>query len=670
LSKAEVKRGRFFLRKGKLLSLIIGITLLGLFYPNTVKTTILTLRSSKWSSEFRPYGGYVDEVRFVIYPYKTETPQAMLALQNGDIDAYDERVLQDYLAALIRDPNIEVTFTPSVRYRALTLNCEKFPLNITAFRRAMAFGFDKYRANVECIGGVGQPQDSFIPQSVTEWEVESKIIDHFYEADYISGNRSMENAGFIDLDGDGWREYDADGSNTWTAGDLDDDEYVGGGIMELYATAGYDPAIRVCDIMVEGLEEMGVRSETYPSDFLPNPPPDIWDFPVHCWTEGISVVNPSELLYDNFRTGAKWNKYPYNFYHFSNSTIDAVLDQMVEATTPDDIKIYAREANRLLTFEQPQIVVYNDVNIGAHRTDRFDGWFEFVGVGPTTGGYRKNNPYCAIKVHLKEEWAPWGETLNYGLSEEMGTLNHYLQKTRYEETVFQYIYETLWNIDPNTWDPIPGLAYDWDIEPTITNGDVQDGQKFTFYLYENETWHDGTPFTSADVNHSLHMWRNSPEHEPDMWDIYNVTIPNDYTIELYVNETGYFEWADTTHFYITPEHIWHNVTDVSEFNPADDQIIGTGPYKWNEYVPGEYIILLRHEDWRWDIRDTPPMLPCNECWTTTISTPTPRTSITTTSQTSITISTPGFTSYILLVMILGVLLFKQSKRDEIRKDHF
>lgn len=78
----------------------------------------------------------------------------MLALQNGNIDAYDERVLQEYLAALVRDENIEVTFTPSVRYRVLTLNCEKFPLNITAFRRAMAFGFDKYRVNLECIGGV------------------------------------------------------------------------------------------------------------------------------------------------------------------------------------------------------------------------------------------------------------------------------------------------------------------------------------------------------------------------------------------------------------------------------------------------------------------------------------------------------------------------------------
>jgi ABC-type transport system substrate-binding protein len=278
---------------------------------------------------------------------------------------------------------------------------------------------------------------------------------------------------------------------------------------------------------------------------------------------------------------------------------------MIASTTLNETKHYAREAAELLAFEQPQIVVYNDVVINAYRTYKFEGFFEFKGLGTSSG----DNPYVVTQVHLNDsEGGPYGETFRYCLSGNISALNPYLQPTKYESTVFQYIYEKLWNIDPTTWDPIPGLAYDWEIEQTTADGDTRDGQKFTFYLYRNETWHDGEPLTAADVNHSIYMWKSSPRSGREMADIYRVEMPDGpegHSIELYVNETGYFEWADTTRFYITPEHIWREVSNVSAFNPTDSQIIGTGPYKWNEHVPGEYISLLRHEDWRWDIRDVP-----------------------------------------------------------------
>jgi ABC-type transport system substrate-binding protein len=427
--------------------------------------------TDKWPTSWRPHGGYVDEIEFVVFT-ETEIPLAMLALQNGDVDAYDERVLQDYLAALVRDPNIEVTFTPSVRYRALTLNCARFPTNITAFRRAMAFGFDKYRANVECIGGVGQPQDSYIPLISTEWEVESALPVHFYDTDFVSGNASLENAGFTDLDGDGWREYDTDGSGTWTAGDLDDDAYADGGIMELFATAGYDPAIRACDIMVDGLEEMGIRAETVEMDFLAIFdelwPGRAW---VACWTEGVPFVNTVKLLYDNFAIGGAGNVDPYNYYHFTNTTISAILEDMVGTSDITVVKEKAREASLMLAFEQPQIVVYNDVNIGAHRNDRFEGWFEFAGAGVASG----DNWACATKVRLKEsiDSDQLGGTFYYCLSDNMGTLNPHMQTTGYENTVNNLIYERLCWFHPETWTICPNLAYDWDIE--VVEADATQG---------------------------------------------------------------------------------------------------------------------------------------------------------------------------------------------------
>ncbi len=597
------------MRKRRLLDFLSMVMLLAIVMASNAFSTpkyIMQIHTDKWSGDWRPYGGYVDEIEFIIYT-ETETDQAMMALQNGDIDAYDERVLQDDIASLVSDPDVDVTFTPSVRYRALTLNCARFPTNITAFRRAMAYGFDKYRANVECIGGIGMPQDSYIPLISTEWEVESILTEHFYEANYISGNSSLENAGFTDLDGDGWREYDRNGNGVWDASiDLDDDEYADGGIMELFATAGYDPAIIACTIASEGLAKMGIRSYVVEMPFS-----YIFDELlagtawVACWTEGVPYVNTVKLLFDNFAVGGRYNIDPYNYYHFTNATISAILEDMVASSDIDVVKAKAREASLLLAFEQPQIVCYNDVNIGAFRNDKFDGFFEFAGAGWTSG----DNWACATKVRLKDSLGgPYGGTFKYCLSDNMNTLNPYLQQTGYDATVFQYIYETLWNIDPYTWDPIPGLAYNWLIEETTASGDIQNGQKFTFYLYENETWHDGEPFNAADVNHSIHMWRDSPYHNPEMGDIYKIEMPDGptgYTIELYVNKTGFFEFADTTQFYITPEHIWKDVTNVTSYAPSEADMIGTGPYYMDVRVPGEYISLLRHDNWRWDIRDVP-----------------------------------------------------------------
>ncbi|MFX0206032.1 MAG: ABC transporter substrate-binding protein [Candidatus Hodarchaeota archaeon] len=588
------------MRKSRIFHLAGVVVLLAIMSLSNVGAVTAQATTDKWLTDWRPYGAYLDEIEFVVFT-EGETALAMLALEEGDVDAYDERVLQDYLVPLVNNPDIQVTFTPSVRYRAITLNCDRFPTNITAFRRAIAFGFDKYRANTECIGGIGQPQDSYIPLISTEWSVEAALPVHFYEADFISGNASLDNAGFRDVDGDGWREYVDDDDNII----YQDNAYADGDIIEFFPTAGYDPAIKACQIAVDGLNAMGIRARivemNFETIFDRLFEGDAW---AACWTEGVPVTNVVKLLYDNFRTGAQWNKDPNNYYHFSNSTIDAILDDMVASIDLEEVKELAEDASLLLAFEQPQIVCYNDVNIGAYRTDKFEGHMEFAGGGWASG----DNQYYAIKLHLQEELGgPWGGTLKYCLSDNMGTLNPYLQKTGYEATVFQYIYETLYDLNPYTWDSEPRLAYDWDIEATTASGDILDGQKFTFHLYDNITWHDGEAFDAYDVNHSIHMWRDSPYHGPEMWDIYKVDIPNPHTFTMYVNETGFFEFGDVTQFYITPEHIWRDVQNVTAYNPGVADVIGTGPYYMDSRVPGEYINMKRHDDWHFRLVEPEPV---------------------------------------------------------------
>ncbi len=639
------------LRNAKKISYGCTIALLFLFCLSTLTPAISvpsqTLYTDKWASEFRPYGQYADELVFVVFT-EGEIPLAMLALQNGEIESYDDRVLSAYMGPLIHDENIEVTFTLGVRYRALVLNCERFPTNITGYRRAMAYGLDKYQANQEAVGGVGIPLDSYIPFPAAEWEVESQVGGEFYDRNIVAGNASLEAAGFKDLDGDGWREYDKNGNDAWDAGvDIDD----AGCAIELWPTLDYDPAIICTQIALDGLNLMGMRGTIVEMNFgtiideviLGNH----W---VICWTEGVDVYNTAKLLYDNFRSGTSTN---LDYYKFTNASIDVALDNMIAATTPEAAKPYALQASQLLAYEQPEIVCYNDAIIGAYRvgsTTQWEGYWEFPGLGVTHG----DQQWLGTSIRKKD--GTYGGSYRTCLSDNLESLNCFYQTTGYEATVWQYIYETLVNIDPNTWAAIPGLAYDWDIETTTANpgAGIQAGQKFTYYLYKNETWHDGTPFTALDVNFTVQeIWPDAEFYAEEFSNVYKYEVPDNYTFVMYMNTSGFFDWGSVTrNNYIVPMHIWKDAltVGVENFVPTDAQMAGTGPYKWNERVAGQYISLTRHPGWRWSIRDFPQP-------TTTTTTP-PTTPPTTTTTTT---TRPAAIDAFAILAGLGTLVLMSSR---------
>ncbi|MFX0204962.1 MAG: ABC transporter substrate-binding protein [Candidatus Hodarchaeota archaeon] len=634
--------------KVRLFNLLCITTLSFFFFTSTVvPSPVETKTTDKWASDFRPIGAYVDEILFTIYP-TTDTPQAMLALQSGGFDAYDERVLKEYLPTLVPDPDVDVRISLGSMYRVLVLNCLRFPTNITGYRRAMAYGMDKYKINIEAIDGAGVPLDSYVPIIATEWEVESELVEHFYNKDIVSGNASLDASGFKDLDGDGWREYDVNDNGVWDAGiDKDDMECK----IELWPTLDYDPAIIACTVAVQGLTEMGIRAEVQQKDWnwLVNEM-EMGNHWVICWTEHLPLVNPPKVMYDYWRSGT-----PYNtvYYRFNNATCDAALDDMAAQITLEGVKEKAKIAAKLLAYEQPIIVCYNDVYIDAYRIDKFDGFFLFQGRGITNG----DNPYCGIKVKLKS--GEMGGTFKYCLSERMDTTNVIMMTTGYEVTVAQYVYETLWNIDPFTWDPIPGLAYDWTIEQTTASGIIQDGQKFTFYLYPNATWHDGQPVTSEDVKFSFEtVWPQSPFAPQELFDIYMINTPDDYTVEIYVNQAGYFEWASVTSgIFIVPKHIWeyHGPNYQSWVPSTAADMIGSGPYKWNIRIPDVSISLFRHPNWHFSIRELPTTQPTSEP-------PSSKPSISEPSTSEGDKISPGFEWFTTIVVIPGAILVYIKRR--------
>ena len=589
------------MRKFKMMT-IVGFLLFLVVVSSNLNLASAAAGPAMWASEYRHTGGYIDELWWRVYA-SGETAQAMLALESGEIDAHSERVQTPYMSSLLRNPDIQVQVTLANRYRVLYLNNAKFPLNITGFRRAMAFGMDKEKINTEAIGGAGMPLDSYISLAMTEWEVESSLTEHFYDVDVVAGNASLENSGFRDLDGDGWREYDADMSGTWTAGDLDDDDE--SLVIDMWPSLGFQPAIIASTVARDGLALMGIRSTVTEKQFS-----DILDalidgtFWVAVFTAGLSSLNPTKVLYDEFHSDSEDNML-YGT-RFVNATIDVPLQNMVDSKTAEDVKKYAKEAAALLAYEQPFIVCYNDVLTDAWRTDKFDFPLTYAAGGRVSS----DNQYMVTQARLLN--GSYGGILTVSNGDPMDTTNPKMQQSQYEANINNKIYETFLDIDPINLDVIPRLAYDWDIE-AWTEGSVTDGAKYTYYMYPNATWHDGEPVTAHDVNFTLmEVIPQTLGEFKERSDIQKIEIPDDNTLVIYVNKSSFFEFVDITFGvgYVVPKHIWEPgaTGNYSSFEPsvADDTWVGSGPFKIGSRVPGELIKLTRNTDWHFAIEHEAP----------------------------------------------------------------
>ena len=85
-------------------------------------------------------GPYVDKIVFDVI---TQDDQQVLALQDDEIDMIDQQIDPTFLDTLVEAENIEVVNVLRNGYGYVSINCAKYPLNVTAFRRAVAFATDK-----------------------------------------------------------------------------------------------------------------------------------------------------------------------------------------------------------------------------------------------------------------------------------------------------------------------------------------------------------------------------------------------------------------------------------------------------------------------------------------------------------------------------------------------
>ncbi|MFE0018187.1 ABC transporter substrate-binding protein [Mesorhizobium sp. NPDC059054] len=135
----------------------------------------------------------------------------------------------------------------------------------------------------------------------------------------------------------------------------------------------------------------------------------------------------------------------------------------------------------------------------------------------------------------------------------------------------------------------PRLAVSWE--------GSEDGKSVTFKLREGVSWHDGKPFTSADVAFSaLQIWK-------PLQNLGRVVFKDLEAVETPDEHTAVFKFAKPTPFQlirnalpaltsVVPRHVYEN-GKIDE-NPANTAPIGTGPFKFAEHKAGQYYRLEKN----------------------------------------------------------------------------
>lgn len=124
-----------------------------------------------------------------------------------------------------------------------------------------------------------------------------------------------------------------------------------------------------------------------------------------------------------------------------------------------------------------------------------------------------------------------------------------------------------------------------------------DGLSLTLHLVKGAKFHDGTPITSEDVAFSIMAIKANHPFKAMYAPVSGVDTPDPYTavIRLSKPHPAILLCMSPVLCPIMPKHVYGTDPNIRQ-NPANKAPIGSGPFKFVEWKPGDYIMLEKNKD--------------------------------------------------------------------------
>ncbi len=173
--------------------------------------------------------------------------------------------------------------------------------------------------------------------------------------------------------------------------------------------------------------------------------------------------------------------------------------------------------------------------------------------------------------------------VSIGLQAAITSMDPHYHNLSPNNSMMLHVFEPLIKRDANQ-KPVPGLATSWKALDDLT---------WEFKLRKNVRFHDGTPFTADDVVFTLKRVPNVP-NSPSSFatftkPIVDVKVVDPHTIVFKTASAHVLLPSDLASVLIVSKANGEKAT-TEDYN-SGKAAIGTGPYKFAEYVPNQRVVL-------------------------------------------------------------------------------
>jgi peptide/nickel transport system substrate-binding protein len=194
---------------------------------------------------------------------------------------------------------------------------------------------------------------------------------------------------------------------------------------------------------------------------------------------------------------------------------------------------------------------------------------------------------------------PGGELKMAFPAEEAGdtpTLDPPMKISTYGNIITENLYDTLVYQDPADNSIKPGLATSWTVS--------DDGKTYTFKLREDAKFHDGTPVNAEAVRFSLDR---SVDKQYNPNNAYTTSLMEAYDHSEVVDEHTVKVMTKDRRVNFLPSSMGRSYlgivspTAVKKYGVPGfgDHPVGSGPYRFVEWVHGSHITIERNPDYKW-----------------------------------------------------------------------